>query len=318
MRRAGHHTCSRRLPGRGHCRPSHLCSDGSERPLSGQQTHTRWHKEKGGKAGGRPRPPPRGAHRPAPPASHLVTSHLVAVVHVRQEPGLPRLLKLPVPVLLGPAGKARTAGWGGGPQGQARAASAVGQRGQGPARACGWAGGPGARGDPAAAGPGFPLPCTAEAPWTHAPCRRHSGAGEGSAVPPGGLAGFCGSQATWEAKHNQEANRPRTARLQPGGLGPRPATLPGRPRPLTRRGSPGPAGPPSAGPGGPPPADASAPVSCVPSSAASPGPSSPPGTALGAAQGPRTVLLPESQGDPTCQGVRKGAHGRSPAPWTPW
>lgn len=85
-------------------------------------------------------------------ARPLAPSHLVAVVHVRQQPGLPRLLKLPVPALLGPAGKARTPGRGASPLGQGRAAAA----GPGPACACGWAGGP--RGNPAAPGPGFPLP----------------------------------------------------------------------------------------------------------------------------------------------------------------
>lgn len=76
-----------------------------------------------------------------------------------------------------------------------------------------------------------------------------------------------------------------------------------RPRPLTHTGSPGPAGHRStwlAGSGPwscPPPAGASFPLSSAPSSASSLGPSSPPGTALGTAPGPRTPLLPESQGE---------------------
>lgn len=103
--------------------PSHACAGpgaegvrgletsacGLSRPASGLFHPGPWE--------ARPRPPRAQTSRPrspectdlsAPPALPPACTDLVAVVHVQQEPGLPRLLKPPVLVLLGPAGNART------------------------------------------------------------------------------------------------------------------------------------------------------------------------------------------------------------------
>ena len=117
------------------------------------------------------RPEPRGG----PPPQH---THLVPVVHVHQQPGLPRLLKPPVLALLGPAGEARTGRLSAGTRGAG-----------GRLRRLAW-GGPSPAGRRASRPRTFPARGRLRGPTPGTTWRRHTPAGPSARrappPPPGG------------------------------------------------------------------------------------------------------------------------------------
>lgn len=145
------------------------------------------------------RPEPRGC----PPPQH---THLVPVVHVHQQPGLPRLLKPPVLALLGPAGEARTGRLSAGTRGAG-----------GRLRRLAW-GGPSPAGRRASRPRTFPARGRLRGPTPGTTCRRHTPAGPSARRPPPPPA----RAAKALALHRRRLTGAPGARISPPGRATRP------------------------------------------------------------------------------------------------